>query len=140
MPIGSGIQQTKIPNVKERMRKFSISGMLLFFFMLLLAACSPRIYRPPALGAEYQFDRGMPPAKHPSTLFDKKTTKDLEEKGILDASSSKPSAAPPAAKRDSSARSAAPAADSIQTKTDSVTTPASPSSPALPDSSHNGQD
>lgn len=138
MPIGSGIQQTKIPNVKERMRKFSISGMLLFFFMLLLAACSPRIYRPPALGAEYQFDRGMPPAKHPSTLFDKKTTKDLEEKGIFGNSTSSGVATPAAGKADSSARNPTRVADSA--RTDSLTTPASSSSPALPDSSRNGQD
>lgn len=49
----------------------------------VMEACSPRIYRPPALGAEYQFDRGLPPAKKPSHLFDKKMEKDLAAKGTF---------------------------------------------------------
>lgn len=51
--------------------------------VLFTAGCSPKIYRPPALGAEYQFDRGLPPAKKPSHLFDPKAEKDLIEKGML---------------------------------------------------------
>lgn len=138
MQIGFGIQQTKTLNVKERMKTLVLLGVSLLFFALFLAACSPRIYRPPALGAEYQFDRGMPPTKHPSTLFDKKTTKDLEEKGILGNNTSPRAATPVPGKRDSSARSTAQVRDTTQV--DTLTTPAASSSPALPDSSRNGQD
>src|SRR5690625_1946467 len=55
----------------------------------LIAACSPKFYRPPALGAEYQVDRGLPPEKNPSSLFGKKMEKDLTQKGILHNSSKK---------------------------------------------------
>ena len=51
--------------------------------MAALGSCSPRIYRPPALGAEYQFDRGLPAAKKSSSLFGKKAEKALSRQGVL---------------------------------------------------------
>lgn len=50
---------------------------------LLVAGCSPKIYKPPALGAEYQFDRGLPHAKKPSRLFSRRMQKDLTKKGMF---------------------------------------------------------
>lgn len=139
MPAGSGMQQTGMRSVKEQMKRLFYLFIQAFCFILMLAACSPRIYRPPALGAEYQFDRGLPRAKHPSTLFGKEMNKDLEEKGIIQKSSPGSSGVPVrAAKTDSSASH--PTTVSNSAKTDSLTTPAPVMSPASPDSSHNGPD
>jgi hypothetical protein len=57
----------------------------------LLPACnsSKKVYEAPAMGAESQFDKGLRPEKHPQYLFDKKTMKDLEERGTISDYSSK---------------------------------------------------
>lgn len=137
MLTGSEMQQTKIRGVKYQMKNGILISIAAFYWVSFLAACSPRIYRPPALGAEYQFDRGMPAAKHPSTLFDKKMNKDLEEEGILQKNSSGSTASAPATKLDSSAKSKTIIADT--SRTDSLTTPVPAKSPEWPDSSHNGK-
>lgn len=100
-----------------------------------LASCSPRIYRPPALGAEYRFDEGLKSSKHRSHLFDKKTRKALQEKGILDAGSNH-SSGTPFAKTTSATKNTATVSDSAGT--DTLTTPAAVTSPALSDSSQSG--
>src|SRR5690242_2525454 len=56
--------------------------LLASFFFLAACNSSKQIYHPPALGAEYQFDRGMPAAKHPHQLFDKRTEKYMQEQGM----------------------------------------------------------
>lgn len=81
MLIGSKEQQSRQKTVKKLMMIFKNIFPLLCSF-LLLEACSRKIYRPPALGAEYQFDRGLPPAKHKSRLFDKGMQEYLEKRGI----------------------------------------------------------
>jgi|GEM_PF-6995769 hypothetical protein len=91
---------------------------------LLTAACSPRIYRPPALGAEYRFDEGLKkPKGGPEELFDPKMRDYLRKKGIQGKTTAPPAPTP---------------ADSTHRRTaDTLTNPGSPASPASTDSSHN---
>ena len=98
--------------------------------VLSITACSPRIYRPPALGAEYRFDEGLKPSKHPSHLFDKKMEKDLQKNGMGNKSILKNITTTP--KTDAAGKVHTAAADS--------TTRIPAASPASPDSSHNGPD
>lgn len=99
--------------------------------LAIIAACSPKIYRPPALGAEYRFQEGLRSKKPSQTLFDKNMQRYLEKEGQEEAPSKSSGGAPAAAVRSDSAAKA-PA------RPDSLTTPAPPASPASPDSSHNG--
>ena|SRR5690625_3602155 len=71
------------------MKALLFRAVFVITVLSLIAACSPKFYRPPALGAEYQVDRGLPPEKNPSSLFGKKMEKDLTQKGILHNSSKK---------------------------------------------------
>lgn len=114
------------------MKTFSPPVSAACLMLALLAACSPRIYRPPALGAEYRFNEKMDPPKHPQALFDKKMTQDLQKQGILGQNAAKPAAV--SGQKPDSAQATAPA------KNGTITNPASASSPASPDSSRNGQD
>ncbi|MBO9731231.1 MAG: hypothetical protein J7623_21510 [Chitinophaga sp.] len=52
---------------------------------VVLLAChsSQKVYTAPAIGAEAQFDRGLRPEKHPKYLFDKKTMKDMQQRGSV---------------------------------------------------------
>lgn len=91
---------------------------------LLAAACSPRIYRPPALGAEYRFDEGLKTKGHQAQhLFDPKMRDYLQKKGMQQKTTS-----PPAAAHRDSTR-----AQGI----DSLTNRTPQGSPASTDSSHN---
>jgi hypothetical protein len=88
----------------------------------LLAACSPRIYRPPALGAEYRFDEGLKkPKDGPQHLFDPKMRDYLEKKGIQ----GKTTTPPAPTHTDSTRRIAADTTNRV-----------TPVSPASKDSSH----
>lgn len=57
----------------------------LFVFLPVMLACwsgcAPKIYHPPPMGAEYRFDEGLKPEKHPQKLFDKKMQRYLEDQG-----------------------------------------------------------
>jgi hypothetical protein len=58
--------------------------LVLAAFLLLLACnSSKKVYEAPAMGAESQFDKGLRPEKHPQYLFDKKTMKELQERGTI---------------------------------------------------------
>ncbi|TWF42698.1 hypothetical protein FHW36_102459 [Chitinophaga polysaccharea] len=65
--------------------------LLVWSPILLLLSChsSQKIYQAPAVGAEAQFDRGLRPEKHPRYLFDKKTMKDMQQRGTASGYSSK---------------------------------------------------
>ena len=96
----------------------------------LLPACnsSKKVYEAPAMGAESQFDKGLRPEKHPQYLFDKKTMKDLEERGTISDYSSKrrntaPTAPLPGKGRSGGDSTAAPL-DSTAAVADSLRAPA----------------
>lgn len=90
---------------------------IVLIILLSAAGCSPKIYRPPALGAEYQLDRGMPSAKKPSHLFDRRMERKMREKGMLPEKKSPP-ATPVTTKttetQPDSAKVATPAAPKIR--------------------------
>ncbi len=94
------------------------------------AACSPRIYHAPHMGAEYRFDEGMKPDKRRHHLFGKDMNRYLEERGqqqVRSAGSAPAAASPPGA--DSSAVAGARADSSA------LTSPVPAASPASNDSS-----
>ena len=66
---------------------------------ILLPACntSNKVYEAPAMGAESQFDKGLRPEKRPQYLFDKKTMKEMQERGTISTYSPKRSNTAPTA-------------------------------------------
>ncbi len=108
---------------------------LLLFLFFFLAACntSRQIYHPPALGAEYQFDRGMPAAKHPHQLFDRRTEKYMQEQGMPVPTAGKggtPSTLP------AKAGTKSPDSSIVVQQGVAPTSPAPKASPVSSDSSH----
>ena len=107
-----------------------VTGCLLFLW-----GCSPRIYRPPALGAEYRFDEGLKPQRPKERLFSPGMRHSLEKAGQVSKPSKSNMGLTATSKRDSTGNLLSAGKKNPQ---DSITTPASPASPALPDSSHSG--
>lgn len=123
------------------MTKLFKNGFFLVGIFILIQACSPKIYRPPAMGAEYQFDRGLPPAKHPSSLFDKGMEEYLEKKGVLKTPSKHASPAPAKKGGPVNPQATSASGDSTvpgDTSGQKKPTTLPPANPVWPDSSGNG--
>nr|WP_295870823.1 hypothetical protein [uncultured Chitinophaga sp.] len=106
----------------------------------LLWACnsSQKIYTAPAIGAEAQFDKGLRPEKHPKYLFDKKTMKDMERRGVVSDYNSKRRNTAPTAPVKRAGGETVPT-DSTAHRTDSTGAPLPQPADSLrtqPDSTH----
>lgn len=117
------------------MNYWSKTLFILLSVALFLAACSPKIYRPPALGAEYQFDRGLPPEKHTNKLFDKKMQAYLQEQGIQKKEHKTKTVTTASPAKDTTKQDALLADSSRQ---EAAPTTLSPEKTVSPDSSHTG--
>lgn len=49
--------------------------------LFTISACAPKPYQAPAIGAETQFDKGLPKEKHTQHLYSKKERKEMEKMG-----------------------------------------------------------
>lgn len=134
MPAGSPKQQSPVRDVNKNMKYGKTLLLMTGAALLTAGACSPRIYRPPALGAEYRFDEGLQVKnKRKQQLFDPAMRRDLEKEGKLPAEGKPASGVTAVTRRDSTGNRIG-AGGAV--RTDTLTSPASSASPASPDSSH----
>ncbi|NLR77561.1 hypothetical protein [Chitinophaga eiseniae] len=116
--------------------------LLLWLPVLLLLSChsSQKIYQAPAVGAEAQFDRGLRPEKHPRYLFDKKTMKDMQQRGTASGYSSKRRSSAPTIPLPGEGGHGKDSTSAIKDSTAAPLRADSTQAPALPtDTAHHGQ-
>lgn len=63
------------------MRNYLLIVTFVLACLFAVTSCAPKAYQAPAMGAETQFDKGLPREKHTRHLYSRKERKEMAKRG-----------------------------------------------------------